>query len=691
MSDGYYKSKIDHSSEHYHKESRKGRDIGPLPPIKNKQRRAEAEASLLQYLKQYKPAAYNLAFSQSHLELIQHLENIITHGGQRAFALPRGDGKTTITIGAAEWAISTGRRRFVTLIGATEPAAEKLLKNIKTNFTNNKLLHEDFPEISLPIKKLENQPLRCRGQLLDGNPTNMVWGAKMLVFPTVLGSNASGSVISVCGLTGNVRGQQHELPSGEVIRPDMAICDDPQTRESANSPTQTQTRRDIIFGDVMGLAGPGVQIALAIPCTVIVPGDLSDQLLDREKNPELVGIKKGMVIRWPEHEKLWEEYGELRIADLLNEDMQLPTATEFYRKNRDKMDEGSLVNWPARKSDWELSALQHAYNMRFKLGDDAFFSEYQNDPIDHSQDDNEFIQPDQLAAKQNGLPKGKVSVDTRVLTAFIDVQKKALYYGVCWWADGFNGGVCDYGVYPKQPRRNFELRKLKKTLQQAHPGTGEEGACRAGLIQLIEEICGRDFVCQEDGSRHQVKRLFVDTNYRTDLVHDVVNSTTYKSVVMPYHGRPIGPSDTPYSHRKQQRGEKIGNEWMIPTTKKKRLARHVRVDVNYWKTKIFARLGTALGDSGCLSLYTDKAGARHHEEFGHQVAGSEVPNKTYGKERMVIEWKLPPNQPDNHFLDILVGCGVGASMEGITLKGETPINANRRRRQVVEIPEHLLT
>ena len=38
------------------------------------------------------------------------------------------------------------------------------------------------------------------------------------------------------------------------------------------------------------------------------------------------------------------------------------------------------------------------------------------------------------------------------------------------------------------------------------------------------------------------------------------------------------------------------------------------------------------------------------------------------KERIVNEWRLKPGAHDNHWLDCLVGCAVGASMMGSSMK-----------------------
>jgi hypothetical protein len=54
--------------------------------------------------------------------------------------------------------------------------------------------------------------------------------------------------------------------------------------------------------------------------------------------------------------------------------------------------------------------------------------------------------------------------------------------------------------------------------------------------------------------------------------------------------------------------------------------------------------------------------------FAEQVT-SEYFVKTEGRGRTVDEWKPRPEQPDNHWLDCLVGSAVAAAIQGCVLYG----------------------
>ena len=96
-------------------------------------------------------------------------------------------------------------------------------------------------------------------------------------------------------------------------------------------------------------------------------------------------IRNGMAserewsIRFPTNETLWQRYAEIRAEGLRAGDGGA-AGTEFYRENRAAMDEGADVAWAERFNHDELSAIQHAMNL--KLQDEAaFFAEYQNEPL----------------------------------------------------------------------------------------------------------------------------------------------------------------------------------------------------------------------------------------------------------------------------------------------------------------------
>lgn len=642
-----------------------GRNIGDLPPVGDPERKQRCTASFKAFCDAYFPQTFHLPWSDDHLKVIAKLETAVLEGGLFAMAMPRGSGKTTLCEVACLWAILIGARPFVCLIGSDEEHAASMLESIKSELENNDLLLDDFPEVCYPIRCLEGIYQRASGQLYQGEPTHIGWTAKEIVLPTIEGSAASGAIIAVAGITGRIRGMKRKRPDGKSVRPSLVLIDDPQTDESARSPSQCAARERVLAGAILGLAGPGQKIAGLMTVTVVRPDDLADRILDRDKHPQWQGERTRMVYAFPENEALWAKYAEVR-ADGLRADRGIAEATTFYERNREAMDAGASVAWPARFNHDERSAIQHAMNL--KLQDEAaFWAEYQNDPLPEVDADDDLLTAEQIAAKTNGMPRRVVPISCTRATAFIDVQGKLLFWLVVGWEDDFTGYVLDYGAWPDPKQPYFTLRDARRTLLTEFPRAGQEGAIYSGLEALAGELLGRAWQ-RDDGTDVRVERCLIDANWgqSSDVVYQFCRQSSFGGIVMPSHGRYVGASSIPFSDYKRKRGERLGLNWRVPLVTGKRAIRHVVYDTNYWKSFVHARLAVPMGDPGCLSLFGRDA-ARHRLLADHLT--SEYRVKTEGRGRTVDEWKLRVAGLDNHWLDCLVGAAVAASMQGAVLFG----------------------
>ncbi len=648
-----------------------GRDIAPLPEVVNPPRKADCARNFRLFCESYFPETYSLEWSPDHLKAIEKIETAVLSGGLFALAMPRGSGKSTMTETAALWAMLYGHREFVTLIGATESAALEMLDSIKTELEVNEHLSEDFPEVCYPVAQLEGISNRCAGQLFHGERTRITWTSNEIVLPTIEGSKASGIIVRVAGITGRVRGMKYKRSDGRSVRPSLVIIDDPQTSESAGSLEQTRKRVRVLAGDILGLAGPGLKISGIMPCTIIRPGDMADIILNRNTHPDWNGEKTKMVYKFPTNMKLWDEYAELR-AESLRTDGNFQKATEFYLANREAMDAGAEVSWEARFNHDEISALQHAMNLKFQ-DEAAFQAEYQNDPLPEDTQDDTLLSVDEICAKVNGLPRGRIPLACDKITMFIDIQKALLFFVVIAWSDDFTGAVIDYGAWPDQHRREFSLADANPTIQSMFPTAGFEGALYAALTSLTDDYLGREWT-REDGAMLKIERALVDANWgqSTDIVYQFCRQSAHAGVILPSHGRYVGASSKPMTEYRKQPGDRLGFNWMMPNVAGKRAIRHVIYDSNYWKSFVHARLAVALADKGSLTLYGRIPGV-HQLLAEHLTAEYRV--KTQGRGRTVDEWKLKPQSHNNHWLDCCAGCAVCASMLGATMPEFLPVRA----------------
>jgi hypothetical protein len=659
-----------------------GQDIAPIPECVNPKRRAAAAGSFRLFCESYFAKACFRPWSQDLLRVLDKMESTARNAGLLAFAMPRSTGKTTLTKLLAIWAVLNGYHKFVMMIAANEEAAlKRLIGGVKRELRFNDLLLDDYPEAIYPIRCLQGKAARAKGQHVSGVPTNIEWAANTVVMPTVPGSLCSEAVLTSTGLTASdIRGQQYTCTDGSVIRPSLVILDDPQTRDSARSLGQTEERMRIIVGDIMGMADPSHPIAVFCPCTVIYRGDLADQLLDREQNPAWKGERTKLVYNWPceEGRRKWLEYREILAADMrANGDGA--AATDFYAANREVMDRDSEVAWPEFKRDDELSALQSAYNIRFRCkgGDEAFFAEYQNEPVENNT--KAVLTAALVANKLNRLRRGTVPKECQYLSAYIDVHLNILYWVVSAWKQDFGGGPADYGTYPQQPISYFSQDNPPIKMSDVHRGMTEDAWILASLETLVTQLLTRTFM-REDGFAMRIGKLLIDAKWgeKNKLVKSFVRRHPQaNTIVFAAQGLGIGASSKPFYEYRPEAGAQMGLNWRIPPAQAG--DRWVTIDTNWWKSFMAARLFMPVGTPGGWELFGDDP-ATHQLFADHCVA--EEPIEVTAKGRTVDEWKWKPGRPDNHWLDCLVGSAVAGSMLGAAPEGmEKPKPAPRPQPQ----------
>ena len=650
-----------------------GRDIGPIPPVEDVARLDECGKSFQRFCELYGAESFPLAWSPDHILAITKIESAVLRGELFAFAMPRGSGKSTLCEWACLWAMLYGHRPFVMLVGSDQAIACQMLDAIKSHLSQNDLLAADHPAACYPVRALEGITARVRGQTSEDRPTHIQWSADQITLPWIPGAASAGAAVRVSGITGRIRGIKHTRPDGSAVRPSLVLIDDPQTDESSASPSQVATRERVLSGAILGLAGPANKISGLCTVTVIRPDDLADRLLDRHKHPAWQGERTKLVYQWPTAEELWSQYGELR-REGQREGKGGSLADAFYAANQAAMDIGAQVAWPERKNTDELTAIQHAWNLRIDRGESAFFSEYQNQPLadDISSDK---LSKVALKVRASNVPRGTIPSGHNALTCFVDVQEKLLFWLVASWSDSFGGHIVAYGTYPDQAVNFFEAGRAKRTLALAANGAGFEGSLRAGLDHLSQDLMGREWP-REDGVSMRISQLMVDANWgqSTQVVRTFCKRSPFSATVIPSHGRGIGASSQPLGDKSKHRGDRVGLNWRIGRLGDADV-RSCIYDTNFWKTFVSARLRLALGDPEALAFHSGE----HDLLFEHLT--SEYPVRTEARGRVVDEWKLSGRE--NHWWDCLVGATVAASVTGISPSAS---EAGGRRRRKAEIP-----
>lgn len=671
-SDAYQKHRARQAAKS-REQSTEARDIGEIPKIKNVRRCNACEKDLKRYLETYYPETFALDFSDDHLSILKDIQERALNGGLKAIAMPRGSGKTSILLRAMMWTLSYGHRRFGVLVEADESAAEESLDVIKIEWETNPLLLEDFPEIAYPIRCMEGITQRGNAQTCAGVRTLVGWKRKELVFPTVLNSKASGATVRVAGVMGRIRGMMKTTADGKTLRPDFVLVNDPQTDASAFSDPECAKREKVLGGAILGLAGPGKRIAGFAAITVIREGDLADRLLNRQLMPKWHGERCRLVYDWPTDVEHWRQYFDIRADEIAEGTDDHPKATAYYRKHRAVMDAGSKVGWPARKFPHELSALQHAQNLRVDHPD-TFDAEYQNQPKPTAlpADQIRCLTSDEYCLRQ--LPthkRNEVPNWVDHITVGVDVQGSSLWWVVTGIGADFTGLVLDYGIWPDPGIDYVTLSEIERTMIRVTGLRSPTAALLEALNRLRAERLAVEYT-RDDGSTLRVSQMMVDAGYQAETVYQF--SQAHPNV-MPSHGKGVTARQRPWNMERAKRGERMGYGWRIPPSRGTRAPRYCLVDTNTWKTKLSELWQIELTEPGAWHLF--KAVALRHRLIADNLS-AEYPTKTAGHGRELYEWAIRPNR-DNHLLDAAILAAVAGSMLGSKVPGESDRIVHRRR------------
>lgn len=675
-----YEEKKKKAKERQQKKTAAGQDIGKIPKVFHEARKAASKFDFRMFCLDYFPQIFTLPFSPDHLKVIAKIESSVLEGGLFAMALPRGFGKTSLVEIGSIWALVYAHRKFICVIGSDAKHATDMLVSIKSEFEHNDDLLKDFPEICFPIRALDGNSKRTMGQTCGGVRTETKWGLKNIILPTIKDSKASGSIIETAGITGGIRGMNHKLTTGETIRPDFVIVDDPQTDESAESPSQVETRLNVVSKTILYLPGPGKKIAGFMPCTVIAADDMADQILDRKMHPDWQGFRTKMLPEFPKNMEIWEEYNKVR-EEALRREKGPKDSIKFYEQNRAEMDDGAIVAWPENFNDAdEISGLQHAMNLFFR-DENAFFSEGQNSPKRKDVSDVQLMTKEQIANKLSKYDRNLVPEACEKITAFIDVQQKVLFYTVIAWEINGTGYIIDYGTFPDQGKDHFTKQNIKKTYLENPIGGGFEAKLFAATQGLSESLC-RKIYHNDTTEEMKIDLLMIDANWHqsTKTINEFIRTSDLSKQMKPSHGKYFGASTNPMSDYKRKKGDRLGNNWRMPNPQTRGVIRYVVYDTNYWKMWMHERFQTPVGGDGCLSIFGKKP--EKHKLFSEHIT-AEYTVLTEGRGRKVTEFKEYPTKFDNDYLDCVVGACVAASIVGVKLKGldnMTPKKSKQRRK-----------
>jgi hypothetical protein len=648
-------------------------DIGDVMPVANQEQRDRCRFNLRLALETYHAKTFAMDWSPCHLELIQLLQTAILEGFQQAVAEPRGTGKTSIFVRGLLWGVLNSHVRFGVLLGADDVAKKKLYRMLKRELMVNDELLMDFPEVVYAFRRSKWVQTRAKNQTSRGEPTRLECASDLIVFPDMPETRECGNALSAIA-TGTLLGASTRGLVANDLRPDLVLIDDPQTRKSASSQTETRERMNILNADIMGMGGPDKKLSVLVTCTVIRKDDLAEQILDRREHPEWHGIRVKMLREFPVNMQLWHEWSDI-VRTSLENDLPLDEAHAFYSEHRETLDEGAEVYWEARIQPGFVSAIETAMYFYFR-NPHGFASEYQNEPEEVQSSDLEFPSKETMRTQCHTCERLLVPRDAVHLTSFVDVQKKVLYYGVIAWRKDFTGYWIDYGTWPDQERRYYTKTDIRRTIGHVMRGTSWDACLLNALTQLIlppkDDEAQRFNLAQpfirEDGVEMRIERGMVDANWgdSSDVVYRFVLDNALNTIWKPSHGQYIRAGKKRLNESQKKRGEKRGLHYVV-TKHENYPVERVVYDTNWWKTFYCQRWSTIIGDAGAMYFPVghvhDLLSDHHAAEYGVEV---KVGEKSF------TEWFARGGQ-DNDFLDIGVGCCVAAAELGCRTVATNPM------------------
>lgn len=630
-----------------------GREI-TIPEVVNPERKESCRHSLWAFATTYFPHYTYLQPAEYHAEIYADLQAAILYGRSQAVAAPRGGAKDTIFAIAVIWAIAYGHKHWLVYGAATMKLAKAKVENIKVEIEENKLLFEDFPEMCHPVRALERSPLRCKGQRIksaDGDAyfSRIIWSQDEAVFATVEGADCSGAIITPVGLEGAARG----MVRGEE-RPDFLAINDGETDEAARSEVMRKKIEGTIDQSLSGLAGPGKSIAKFFLCTIVCPGCISEKYTDPSQKPGWNGRRYSMVTKFPDREDMWTEYMRLwQEGKASGKDPDARIAHQYYVENREAMDAGAHVSWEDRYirdivedgSQTEISALQHAYNLRVANGEVAFFSEYQNNPLPENRN-TIGLTAALVASRCSGYSQGIVPANCVRVTRGIDVGARMLHSVTKAWLPNGDSFVVDYSWLPVEAPPG-DLR---------NPRGGVKIALEAAILEALRVLRGEaeEFPMKDsEGNDRYVDLTIVDSGFVDKVIYTFCNESGPRYRPIKGYGTKQGQKRYAPPQQKSKNKRPLF-QCYVSKLSTGQLLWHINAD--YWKLFAQMRYLQDPETNGSCSLFG-------MDPTKHRTFGNHIVSELFDAESQ----KWEEQSKHNHFLDANAYADCAAGMLGIRI------------------------
>jgi hypothetical protein len=648
------------------------RDI-KIPCPKDPIRRRDALQDGELFLTTYFPEVFFEPFTADRRDMHDSIVRAAMYGGDQAIAGTRGEGKTKLAIYTALYLTLTGLAVFPIVIGKNQRKSESELRTVREKLQQSERLLQDFPEICQPFKAVGGWSSRARMQTVAGEFSRLELAADHLIYPTIgrhqlpndwpedIEPVSRGQILASIGIDGGIRGTNYR-----DIRPDIAIIDDIEDRQAAESDAVIEKNEDIIEKDIAGLASSAKRVARVFLCTIQNRKCIAFKFTDPKKKPSWKGKRYRKMIKRPDRMDLVQEYMTKRI-ERADDDPDAREAFRFWRDNRAEIERDCVVSNPSSfdgtihedGEPLELSAIQSYFNKVADWGEEAVATEIDNDPPDEVGPQGSGLSWQMVAGRLSGLDRGQLPANASCVTAAIDLGKYLCHWVVIAWWKGAGGCVIDYG--------RAEVVGTDKGMDNQ----ASEPQIYKALLNWRDEILNKKYV-DAAGSARKVDAVFVDSGTFTDAAYQFVRDVG---------GTPFYVSKGIGNYRdKTTETDKIkpGNHFHAAYQEAQGLWLY-ELNTDYWKQFIHERFLTPTFDEqnflrrGALSLFT-QPGDKKHTSYAQHVVAEELVSEFKEGKGLKTYWNVVSD--NNHWLDATYMAAAAASARGIYLLSPTPDTPN---------------
>lgn len=604
------------------------------------------------WLKTYLLEAFKQPFGKVHHEIKDGFNHALLTGCNVEILAPRGTGKSTIINGLALRALLECQTPFPVVIPWDADARKRALRFWKNQLCFNERLHRDYPEATAVFKESRGIGNRLTA-LTQGNEATgamLAISEGIIVLPHGLGAIGSSTI------NGNPRGMNYSSIDGSVIRPTLAIIDDPQDRETAKSQKLVGDTIEIIDGDIAGMAGPDSRMPIIMSATIVENNDVAEYYAN---NPNWKCIRVSQIENWPDGWKdkdskckeLWDKWDRIRVEE--ND----AAAVAFYLANKLQMVKGMSVSWESRydAKRGQPDALYSAMYDFHSMGESSFMAERQNSPV--KKDVSIYTLTTAVIQSRTDETRKPMEIPSwSVLrVAATDCNPSyALTSAITAFGKDQTAAVLWYGLFKDAPlpiKQDIPARQQDAMLFEALVAHGK---------QLAQTSCRPDaWTVDASGAAFDTVLRFAEKSLQLCGLQCIPSTGRSSSKYNPFvKSRIETPKEQSVLCRDPQKGKWIA--W----------------DADHWKEVAQKAWLGSIGAPGSCSLF-----AGNHRDFAEQICREQLAGKADIAGKMIYRWLTVPGHPHD-YNDVMAMIYMLASRMGV---GSTNFEQKQKQRVAVHI------